>query len=77
MSVWIISTICKAYFEPQAVLGAERQPEIFKGPVETEHKNRLGISTLSAAGSERQEALCSGDAREGSRRLPEGGLLLG
>lgn len=59
------------------MLGAERQPEIFKGPVETEHKNRLGISTLSAAGSERQEALCSGDAREGSRRLPEGGLLLG
>lgn len=28
-----------------------------------------GHFTLSAVGSERQEALCSGDAREGSRRL--------
>lgn len=36
-----------------------------------------GHFTLSAAGSERQEVLCSGDAREGSRRLPEGGLPLG
>lgn len=55
------------------MLGAKRQPEIFlKAPLRLSMKP-AGHFTLSAAGSERQEVLCSGDAREGSRRLPEGG----